>query len=215
MKSPSSTVYTRRPVPRLHARFLALVPRIELHGRIYFRHLRGHEKADAIQEMLALAWQWFLRLHRRGRDPNDFVMGFVKLLAKAVNAGRRLNGMAKAKDALNATTQRRHRFTVESLPDVRAGHERLFAPGGQRLHDAFEEQLRDNTVTPIPDQVQFRLDWPAWLATRTERDRRLIRTMARNERTLDLSRRFGLCPARISQLRGEFHTDWTRFCHAD
>ena len=59
----------RRPITRLHARFLALVPRVELHGRIYFRHLRRHEKAEAIQEMLALAWQWFLRLRRRGRDP--------------------------------------------------------------------------------------------------------------------------------------------------
>jgi hypothetical protein len=215
MNDRLSCAHPHRPIPRLHARFLALVPRIELHGHIYFRHLRSHEKADAIQEMLALAWQWFLRLRRRGRDPNDFVMGFVRLLAKAVNSGRRLTGQMKAREVLNPTTQRRHRFSVEPLPDLRAGHDRLYSPGGQRLHDAFEEQLRDNTVTPIPDQVQFRLDWPAWLTTRTDRDRRLIRAMARSERTLDLSRKFGLSPARISQLRGQYQADWTRFCHAD
>ena len=35
--------------------------------------------------------------------------------------------------------------------------------------------------------------------------------MARNERTLDLSRQFDLSPARISQLRREFRDDWLRF----
>ena len=38
---------------QLHAVFMTLLPRIERHGRIYFRHLRPHNKADAIQEMRA------------------------------------------------------------------------------------------------------------------------------------------------------------------
>jgi hypothetical protein len=36
--------------------------------------------------------------------------------------------------------------------------------------------------------------------------------MAKNERTLDLSKRFQMSPARISQLRREFKHDWDRFC---
>jgi hypothetical protein len=72
--------------------------------------------------------------------------------------------------------------------------------------------LRDNTVTPVPDQVQFRIDWPAWLATLTARERRMIRAMARSERTKDLSRQFELSPARISQIRREFRDAWARFC---
>jgi hypothetical protein len=79
------------------------------------------------------------------------------------------------------------------------------------LLDAYEERLRDNTITPVIDQVQFRIDWPAWLRTLTARERRLIRAMSRNERTLDLSKEFELSPARISQLRREFHDDWCRF----
>jgi hypothetical protein len=59
--------------------------------------------------------------------------------------------------------------------------------------------------------VQFRIDFPAWLKTLTGRERRMIRLMARNERTLDLSRQFELSPARISQLRREFRDDWLRF----
>ena len=210
MSAPSA----HSPLAHLHAAFLAILPRIELHGRIYFRHVRcPHKKADAIQEMRALAWKWFLRLHERGRDPAGFVTTFVTLLARAVNSGRRLAGMTRAKDVINLATQRRHGFRVEPLPSsTRTSHDRLYAsPVGQALLDAFEERLRDNTVTPVIDQVQFRLDFPAWLQTLTARERRLIRAMARNERTLDLSREFELSPARVSQLRREFYLDSQRF----
>jgi hypothetical protein len=200
---------------QLHVAFLTLLPRVELHGNIFFRHVRcPHKKADAIQEMSALAWKWFLRLHERGKDPADFLTGFVSLLARAVNSGRRLAGMAKAKDVLNAATQRGHGFHVERLPScTQASHERLYAEvHGQELHDAFEERLRDNTITPVPEQVAFRIDWPAWLRTLTGRERRLIRAMALSERTLDLSKQFEVSPARISQLRREFFEGWERFC---
>jgi hypothetical protein len=39
----------------------------------------------------------------------------------------------------------------------------------------------------------------------------LIRDMAANELTLALARKYRLSPARISQLRREFHDDWQRF----
>lgn len=88
---------------------------------------------------------------------------FTTLLARAVNSGRRVAGMAKAKDVLNPATQRRHGFKVEPLPvSTAASHEELYATvHGQQLHDAFEERLRDNAITPVADQVQFRSDWPA------------------------------------------------------
>jgi hypothetical protein len=209
MVAPSA----RPPLAHLHARFLELLPAVERHGQIYFRHFGPRRKADAIQEMRALAWKWFLRLHERGRDPADFLAMFVTLLARAVISGRRLAGMERAKDVMNRATQRRHGFQVEPLPaSTRVSHEELYgAARGQRRLDAFEERLRDNTITPVADQVQFRIDWPAWLATLTGRERRLIRAMARNERTKDLSRQFELSPARISQLRREFHDDWHRF----
>src|SRR5215467_13354006 len=117
----------------LHAKFLTILPRIELHARIYFRHVRcRHHKDDCIAEMIALAWKWFVRLHERGKDPNEFLMTFASLLARAINDGRRLVGMRGAKDVMNPTTQRRHGFTVEPLPNsTRASHERLSSPTGQ------------------------------------------------------------------------------------
>ncbi len=202
-------------LPSVQELFLSLMPRIERHGRAFFRHLKcPHRKQDAVSEMVALSWKWFLRLVERGKNPTRFPSALATYAARAVNSGRKLAGMDRAKDALNPATQKRHGFTVEPLPiSCRAGHEQLFsAPRGQQLLDAYEERLRANTITPVPDQVQFRIDWPAWLATLTARERRMIRAMAQNERTKDLSRQFDLSPARISQIRREFRDDWTRFC---
>jgi AraC family ethanolamine operon transcriptional activator len=51
-----------------HARFLLIRPRVELCGQISFRHLRcPRRKADAIPEMRALSWEWFLRLYPSNR----------------------------------------------------------------------------------------------------------------------------------------------------
>ena len=69
----------------------------------------------------------------------------------------------------------------------------------------------DNTMTPVPDQAAFRIDWPAWIRTRTDRDRRMIETLMRGERTFDVSQKFGLSPGRVSQMRRELHQDWLAF----
>ena len=114
---------------------------------------------------------------------------------------------------LSPIAQQRHTFHVGSLPTTtRSPHEQLYAdPHGQALLDAFEERLRDNTITPPPDQAVFRIDFPAWLRTLTGRERRLIRAMAQNERTTDLSREFELSPGRISQLRRALRDAWLRY----
>jgi hypothetical protein len=198
----------------LHAHFLDLLPNLQTHARIYFRGIQcPDKKADKINETVALAWKWFLRLQEKGKDVSQFSMVFTYLAAKAVKAGRRICGQEKTKDVLSPKAQQRYSFVVEPLPTRNSlPHELLYGePRGQRKQDAYEERLQDNMITPIPDQVQFRIDFPAWMATLTPRERRLIRAMAQNERTLDLSKQFDLSPARISQLRQEFQRGWSRF----
>jgi hypothetical protein len=204
------------PGDQLHVIFLTLVlPRIERHGRIYFRHVQCAERReDAIAEMIGLTWQWFVQLARRGKDATRFVSALATFAARAVNSGRRMAGPEPAQDVLSPVAQWRHGFTVERLPSSTATpYEHRYATRhGQQQQDAFEERLHDNTITPVPDQVQFRIDFPSWLQSLTGRERRLIRAMAQGERTKDLSHRFEVSPARISQLRREFQQDWSRFC---
>jgi len=199
----------------LHAAFLThVLPRVERHGRVYFRHVKcPDKKEELLAELRGLAWKWYVRLVRRGKEVLEFVSALATYAARAVNSGRRLCGQEPAKDVLSPLAQRRRGFVVESLPaSTRTSHENLYAvPHGQGLQDAYEERLRDNTQTPVPDQAAFRLDFPGWLTIRTDRDRRLIAEMALGEGTQFLARKFGVSPARISQLRREYHDDWLRY----
>jgi hypothetical protein len=211
---PSKSFDAKNTDNSLHDQFVALLPKLHTHAAIYFRGIQCPDrKADTINEMIALAWRWFLRLKEKGKDISKFTMVFVYLVAKAVKSGRRICGQEKSKDVLSRLAQQRHNFTVESLPtSTRVAHEHLYGePHGQRKLDSYEERLQDNLISPIPDQVQFRIDFPSWLATLTPRERRLIRAMARNERTSDLSKEFEVSPGRISQMRKEFQKGWERF----
>ena len=192
------------PPVAAHARYLALLPRLEAHGRIAFRHLPCLDlRAEALQEMRALAWKWVVRLMQRGRDPLQFPAALVTFAARAVRSGRRLVGQEPAKDVLSPLAQRRRGFAVGPLPP--------FTTAGDH---PLTEALKDNTRTPVPDQVQFRLDFPQWRRSRSPRDRRVIDRMLQGDRTRDLARRFGVSPARVSQLRRDYSEDWHRFCGA-
>jgi hypothetical protein len=216
--SATATSSPTPPAPDpLHARFLALLPGIEVHAGIYFRDIKCPDrKEDCVQQAVALAWVWFHRLAARGRDPGQFASALATFAARAARCGRRVAGQESANDVLSERARRRHGFTVSSLPcSVRNSHENLYGDvTRQREQDVFEERLRENAVTPIPDQVQFKIDFRAWRRTRSERDRRLLDDLMVGERTLDVSRRYRLTPGRVSQLRREFHAGWTRFCAA-
>jgi hypothetical protein len=192
-------------VEQLHAGFVAMLPRIELHGEVYFRHVRcPHRRADYVAEMVAVCWKWFVRATHQGKDVSQFVAAMATYAARHVRSGRRLCGQEKAKDALSPLAQTRHGFVVERLPDFST----LSA-------NPFSEALRDNTQTPPPEQAAFRLDFPAWLDTLGTRNRSIAEDLMVGERTLDVAGRYGLCPARVSQLRRELRQDWERFCGLD
>jgi hypothetical protein len=186
----------------LHSGFLALLPRIAVHARICCRHLKcSHQKEDFIAEAVALAWTWYVRLQERGKDAADFPSALAGFAARRVRSGRRLCRKESSKDVFTRSAQARHKFNVAPLPSV------------SRLGDnVFDDALRDNMQTPVPDQVCFRCDFPRWQGTRSDRDRRLIDDLMTGERTGDVARKHRLSPARVAQLRREFHEDWEEFC---
>jgi hypothetical protein len=186
---------------RLHAAFLSIVPRIELHGRVCFRAKSWHDQQEAVAEMVALCWKWFVRLAECGKDATHFPSVLATFAARAVYNGRRLAGSCKAKDAMSPVAQRRHGVTIGRLPDVSTLN-------GNPLSEA----LHDNTRSPVPEQVAFRLDFPGWLSSLGTRNRSIAQDMAQGHRTGELADAYGLSPARVSQLRREFHWDWQAFC---
>ena len=182
--------------------FLTILPRIELHAQVSFRHLKcPGKKADAIAEVVAVAWKWFLRAIAKGKDVDAFVSALAGYAARHVRGGRKVWGKDRRNDVLSPACQQRNCFAVGRLAEVDA-------LSINPLNDA----LADNTRSPIPDQAAFRLDFPAWLASLGRRNRRIAEDMALGHRTLDLAARHGATPGRISQLRREFRDGWRRFC---
>jgi hypothetical protein len=187
----------------LHEAFLtAVLPKVLSHAHVWSRHIRcPHRRDDFIAEMVGLSWKWFVRLVERGKDPTEFPTALASFAARAVRAGRRVTGQEKAKDVLSPVAQARHGFVIVKLPD----HEMLSS-------NPLTLALQDNRRTPVPDAVAFRHDFPLWLSTLGDRNRRIAEDMMLGERTLDLAGRHGISPARVSQLRREFRQDWKRFC---
>jgi hypothetical protein len=197
----------------LRTGFLALLPKLRTHALIYFRDVACPDtRADKVAETVALAWAWYRRLHKRGKDVARFPMAFVFLVARAVKCGRRLCGQEKRNDVLSLAAQQCRGFRVQSLPSsTRASVDSLYSsPHGQDAQDAYEELLRDNRQTPVPDQVAFRLDLPCFLRSLSERDRRLAAFLALGHSATRAAAAFGMSPARVTQLRQGWCRQWRR-----
>src|SRR5215468_9224539 len=87
---------------QLQTTFLThVLPRVEAHGRVYFRHVRcPHRKEELLAELRGLAW----------------VSALANYAARAVNSGRRVCGHERKKEVLSPVAQRLYGFTVKFLP---------------------------------------------------------------------------------------------------
>ena len=197
------TPFSCSALAHLQASFIALVlPRVLSHGRVCFRNLKCPQRQeDAIQEMIGLAWQWHLRLAEQGQDSTRFPTALATYAARAVKSGRRLAGQEKSKDVLSTVAQQRHHITVRRLPEFETLSDNLLT-----------EALADNTRSPPDEIICFKLDFAAWLASLTNRDRGIAEDLMVGERTIDVAAKYGISAARISQKRREFCQAWRAFC---
>jgi len=60
-------------------------------------------------------------------------------------------------------------------------------------------------------RAAFRIDFPAWLAMHSARDRRLVRFLALGNCPAEAADRFQISRARISQIRQELRESWAAF----
>ena len=113
--------------------------------------------------------------------------------------GRRVGSGESTRDVLSRRAQRKKQFQVERL-DRFDDHE-----------NGWREAVVEDPRTPVFDQVCFRIDFPAWLARLSSRDRRIAESLALGNSTKTVARRFRLSAGRVSQLRREFYRSWREF----
>ena len=189
----------------LYAAFVAAMPKILNVAGYRFRRVPCPDtREDRVCETVALCWVWFVRLVQKGRNPDTFLTTLAHYGATAVHCGRGACGQERANDVLSRRCQRRRGFTVAAFQDL--------ADADDPLDGVLADALSDNTSTPVPDQVQFRCDFPAWKSRLPEAKGRLVDMLVLGHRTKDIAASFGLSEGRISQLRKEFNADYAAFC---
>lgn len=185
----------------LHARFQEALPRIERHARVVFCSVKCQDtREDKVQEVRGLCWKWIRKLDKLGCAWWTFVSPLATFACKAVKSGRKVVGSIRIKDVMNEVNQARKGYCITKLPDIST-------ESSNPLSDA----LIDNARSEIPEQVCFRIDFPAWRRRFCRRDRRLIDTLMQGHRTKDVARLFQVSEGRASQLRRAFMEDWDRF----
>jgi hypothetical protein len=204
--------------PVVQSEFLSLYPTILQHARFVFRARNPCDREEAEAEAIAAAFESFVRLKARGKEPaRDFPSLMATYAVLHVKDGRHVGGSSSSTDALSPKAQSIHGFRIESLclllPSSAVSPFSQF--GSQRTRDEMEECLGEHRRTPVPEQVCFRLDFPAFLRTLSARDRRLARFLSLGNSAKDASVRFKLSPARITQLRKHWQKEWKTFQEED
>ena len=179
--------------------FLAMVPSITRCANVAFADLRGDNRDDAIQEVVASACVAFARLVERGLTNKAFATVLARYAIAQVRAGRRVGTPLNCRDVLSEYARRKNHFDVERLDRFDA------------TTASWTEAVVEDHHTPVFDQVAFRIDFPEWLARLSSRDRRIAESLATGTTTQDVAARFGISAGRVSQLRRELHGSWRDF----
>jgi hypothetical protein len=189
------------PARHLQASFLKVLPRIEQQARFAFRNYHcAADREDAVQETVAVAWAWFVRLAQRGKNPTEFASALACFAGIHVRCGRRLCGAEASQDALSPTAGHRKGFSVQLLGQPEPVHLEMW-----------EEALHDNSRSAPDQAAMFRIDFPNWLGTLGDRNRRIVADLLLGEWTSAVAGKYAISSGRVAQLRREFHRRWHEF----
>ena len=195
-------VRRRESVPAWHAGFLSMLPRIRQYAHVAFRHLREEAREEAIAETIANSLVAYVRLFEQGKVDLAYPTVLARYAVAQIHGGRKVGNRLNTRELLAEAAQKRHRFVVERL-------DRFDKYSGEWIEATIED-----THTPVPDQAAFRCDFPAWLATRSPRNRKIAEALAVGHTTSEVARQFKLSTGRISQVRGELRASWLKFHQA-
>jgi hypothetical protein len=190
---------SRQSVRSIQRRFLELLPNIERYARWAFRGMNVERREEALQDVRAHAWRAYRRLADLDREEVAYAGALARFAVAQFRDGRRVGTPINSRDVCSPQRKR--------STGIRVYH--FGIPG--RHAQVWEEGLVDNTTSPIPDQVAFRIDFPRWLATHSPRDRRIAEELMVGNRPLDVARSFGISPGRVSQIRRALAASWSQF----
>ena len=175
-----------------HAAFETHIDSIVRLAGYHFRQLGPEAREEAIQNTLALAWKFFLRLADQGKaDQENVVSQMIGFAIKHTKMGRSIVGTdrKRPKDVIDYARRRMRGVSIE--------------PTDLNCHIG--------KSASVPDAAAFRIDTPTFLATLSERDRGIALDLASGLGTSEVARSWSVSPAAISQFRTRFKKWYEQF----
>ena len=182
---------------RHHARFVEMLPRIRRFGSYIFRHEHRSERDDLIAEVVARAYLSFARLVERNMVEVAFPTALARYACKQIRAGRRVGNRCDMRDLMSSRAKKQGVLIHGLWEQDERGH--------------WEELAVEDKRTRPADVAACRIDFRAWLATLSVRNRRIAEALAVGTSTTDVAERFRVSMSRVSQLRRELHEQWREF----
>lgn len=199
MKTSTKSVRCKKNPPAWHAAFEAMIPIIETHARIAFRHLGREAREEMIQEVVCNCCQAFARLTEQGKTDVAFPTALAKFGVRQAKEGRKVGSKLNVRDISSDYCQQKKSLMLERL-DHYDSEEQAWA----------EILVEDKNAGPAETAI-VRLDFSTWLKLLPRRLRKIALFLANGETTSAAAERFGVSQGRISQIRRELLSAWRCF----
>lgn len=179
--------------------FVEMLHTIRRYAEAAFCGLDEEAREEAVQEAVCNALVAYERLDRQGKADVASPSALARFAVAQVRDGRKVGTRQNSRDVMSQTAQQRHGFGVQRLDRY------------DWVDQEWTEAVVEDCRTPVPDQAAFRIDFPAWLATRSRRDCQVALKLGVGYSGEEVAKQFQLSPGRISQLRRQFHESWLAF----
>jgi hypothetical protein len=185
--------------PAWHARFLAMLPSIRRRAHISFRAVDPELREELVQEVVASSFAAYARLVELGKEELAFPYPLARFAIGQVRAGRQLGNSRQSREVMSEYAQRHKGFLVQRLDYF------------NEEEDCWREIIvEDKRATPA-DIAACRIDFASWLRLLPSRRKKIALALASGETTSATAKKFGVTPARISQLRQWLKESWEAF----
>ena len=182
--------------------FLTMLPAIQRHARLRFRHLPPELREECIQEAICNACCAVARLAELNKLDLAYACPLAYYAVAQVRDGRKVGSRLSCKDVMSPYCQRLKHISVERLDRF------------NQVENSWREAvIQDTRTAPVPDIVSFRIDFSDFLAQLPRRKRRVAESLALGHRTGDVAKKFHVSDGRVAQIRKELFHAWQKFQH--
>jgi hypothetical protein len=176
-----------------------MLPVIRQQVQFAFRWVSPELREEMIATAIASCTIAFARLVEQGKQDLAYPSVLAKFGVLRARAGRRVGARLRTGDVFSEHAQRRKGFFVHRLDHF------------DREESLWREILIEDHRAGPAEIAACRIDFASWLRLLSPRLRKIALTLAGGETTSAAAKKFGVTPARVSQLRLWLKESWEQF----